>query len=66
MELNEMVEIAYKNYPVENLNRIWLTPQCAMNTIIEENGDNKFKIPHIKKNMLESYNHLSRSLELSL
>jgi hypothetical protein len=36
IELIEMVEDVYMNYPMESVNRIWLTLQSVMNRIIEE------------------------------
>jgi hypothetical protein len=62
IELLEMVEDAYKNYPRKSQNRIWLTLQSVMNKIIEERGDNKFKILHMNKERLERINKLPLSL----
>jgi hypothetical protein len=45
IELIEMVEEAFKTYPWQSLNWIWLTLQSVMNRIIEQRGDNKFKYP---------------------
>jgi hypothetical protein len=41
-ELIEILEDAYKSYPLEKLNKIWLTGCSVMNKIIEERerGDN--------------------------
>ncbi|KAG7339952.1 hypothetical protein IV203_025002 [Nitzschia inconspicua] len=62
LDLIEMVEETYKNYPARKLNRIWLTLQSAMNKIIEERGDNDNKIPHMGKASLERQNQLPLSL----
>ena len=60
-----MVEKAFKNYPVTKLNRIWLTLQSCMNEIIDDKGDNKYKIPHMGKDRLERTNQLPVSLEVT-
>jgi hypothetical protein len=57
-----MVEEAFKTYPWQSLNRIWLTLQSVMNRIIEERGDNKFKIPHMNKDRLERMDELPVSI----
>jgi hypothetical protein len=58
-------EYAYKNYSFEKLNRIWLTLQSFINNMIEERGDNKFKTPHLNKDMLERDNQLPLSLAVT-
>ena len=62
IELIEMVEEAFKTYPWQSLNRIWLTLQSVMNRIIEERGDNKFKVPHTNKDRLERMDELPHSI----
>jgi hypothetical protein len=62
IELIELVDDVYNIYPLESLNRIWLTIQSVMNKIIKERGDNKFMIPHMNKDMLEMINQLPLSL----
>ena len=57
-----MVEEAFKTYPWQSLNRIWLTLQSVMNRIIEERGDNKFKVPHMNKDRLERMDKLPVSI----
>ena len=52
IELIEIVEDAFKNYPMEKLNKIWLTLQSCMDEIIKEQGGNKYKIPHMSKDKL--------------
>jgi hypothetical protein len=59
LELIDKVETCcgFNNYHVNKLNRIWLTLQSScMNEIIEEKGDNKYKIPHMNKARLERLN----------
>jgi hypothetical protein len=57
-----MVEEAFKKYHWKSLNRIWLTLQSVMNRIIEERGDNKFKIRHMNKDRLERIDELPVSI----
>ena len=65
IELIEMVEEAFNKYPSNKLNRIWLTLQSCMNMIIESNGDNQYKIPHMNKDRLERTNTLPVSIEVT-
>ena len=65
IELIEMVESCFNDYHVYKLNRIWLSLQCCMNKIIEEKGDNKYKIPHMNKERLERLNQLPISIAVT-
>lgn len=65
LELIEMVEETYKNYPAKKLNRIWLTLQSVMNQVINQRGDNDYTIPHMKKKVLERQNQLPLSLDVT-
>jgi hypothetical protein len=66
IELIEMVESWFNNYHVNELNRsIWLTLQTCMNKIIEEKGDNKYKIPHMNKERLGRLNQLPISFAVT-
>jgi hypothetical protein len=58
LELIDKVETCFNNYHVNKLNCIWLALQSSMNEIIEEKGDNKYKIPHMNKARLERLNQL--------
>ncbi|KAG7345259.1 hypothetical protein IV203_032790 [Nitzschia inconspicua] len=62
IEMIEMVEKVYKRYPMEKLNRIWLTLQSVMNEIIDRSGANNYEIPHMNKEGLERINELPVSL----
>ena len=46
-ELIKSVEKAYGEYPYRKLNRVWLTLQSCLNMIIENDGGNGYKIPHL-------------------
>jgi hypothetical protein len=66
MELIDKVETCFNNYHVNKLNRIWLTLQsCGMNKIIDDRGDNKYKIPHMNKARLERLNQLPLSFAVT-
>ena len=47
------VEKAYGEYPMHKLNYVWLTLQSCFNMIIENDGGNNYKIPHMGKESLE-------------
>ena len=52
-ELIKLVEKAYGEYPMRKLNYVWLTLQSCLNMIIENDGGNDYKIPHMGKESLE-------------
>ena len=47
------VEKAYGEYPYRKLNHVWLTLQSCLNKIIENDGGNDYKIPHMGKQSLQ-------------
>ena len=52
-EVIKSVEKAYGEYPYHKLNRVWLTLQRCFNMIIENDGGNDYKIPHMGKESME-------------
>ena len=52
-ELIKSVEKAYGEYPYHKLNHVWLTLQSCLNMIIENDGGNNYKIPHMGKESLD-------------
>ena len=52
-ELIKSVEKAYGEYPMCKLNYVWLTLQSSLNMIIENDGGNDYKIPHMGKESME-------------
>ena len=46
----KLVEKAYSEYPMCKLNHVWFTLQSCLNMIIENDGGNDYKIPHMGKN----------------
>jgi hypothetical protein len=63
-ELIEDVQHSYETYPLEWVNRVWLTLQSVLNCIIEDQGDNTFKIPHMQKEHLQRIGQLPRVLDV--
>jgi hypothetical protein len=53
LELIAGVRKAYNDYDYRKINRVFLTLQTILNEIIECNGDNTYKIPHMGKERLE-------------
>ena len=53
-ELIKSVEKAYGEYHMRKLNYVWLTLQSCLNMIIENDGGNDCKIPHMGKESMES------------
>ena len=49
-ELIQSVEKAYGEYPLRKLNHVRLTLQSCLNMIMENDGGNDYKIPHMEKN----------------
>ena len=64
-ELIKSVEKAYGEYPLHKLNHGWLTLQSCLNVIIENDGGNDYKIPHMGKESLELRGLLPRVLDLT-
>ena len=62
IELMNKVITCFNMYPHAKLNDVFLTLQCCMNKIIEQNGDNDYQIPHINKRGLERQGILPRSI----
>ena len=61
-QIIESVEEAFYSYPFEKLLDVFLTLQTVIERAMEDNGGNKFKIPHIGKQKMSfesklEYNH---------
>ena len=59
------VQRVYDLYPRHLINRVWLTLQSVFNCIIEDHGDNTFKIPHMKKEHLERIGELPTVIDVT-
>ena len=64
-ELIKSVEKAYGEYPYHKLNRVWLTLQSCLNIIIEYDGGNDYKIPHMGKESLDRRGLLPGVLDIT-
>ena len=64
-ELIKSVEKAYGEYPLHKLNHGWLTLWSCFNMIIENDGGNDYKIPHMGKESLEWRGLLPRVLDVT-
>ena len=58
----ERVEQVFADWPKEKLNNVFLTLQTCMNEIVDANGDNDYKIVHMRKEVLEREGMLPRSI----
>ena len=64
-ELIKLVEKAYGEYPLRKLNHVWLTLPSCLNMIIENDGGNDYKIPHMGKESLERRGLLPGVLDIT-
>ena len=58
----DVVEHSFWEYPMEKLNKVWITLQCCMNCVLKCNGGNDYKIPHMSKDKLERMGELPRTI----
>jgi hypothetical protein len=65
VELITMVEQTYAEYPSNMINRLFLTLQTIFNSILENNGDNQFKIVHMNKERLEREGRLPVAIQVT-
>ena len=64
-ELIKSVEKAYGEYSYHKLNRAWITLQSCWNMIIENDGRNDYKIPHMGKESMEWRGLLPKVLDVT-
>ena len=64
-ELIELVEKCFRDFDSKKINRIWLTYMGCLNEIIDNHGDNNYKVPHMKKAKLEKEGKLPRKLDVT-
>jgi hypothetical protein len=65
IDIIKMVEKTYNEYPANKINRVFVTLQAIFDTIIKEQGNNQFKIPHLGKEKLEKEGRLPSAVKLS-
>lgn len=64
-EIIEFVNRAYWNYEDTKLCYLWLTLQTVLNKVIECNGHNDYKIPHLGKERLQREGRLPANISVS-
>ena len=57
------VQQAFDEYPAERSNRIFLTLQACMCEVLKQRGGNRYKVPHMRKAVLERLGALPVALE---
>ena len=62
----EKVDKAFREYPMDRSNRIFLTQQSCMMEIMKHNGGQHYNIPHMKKKTLELQGRLPTTLSCPL
>jgi hypothetical protein len=65
VQLIEMVERTYNEFPISTINRVWLSLMCCFNEILEQHGNNDYKVPHMSKSRLERLNQLPTVIDIS-
>jgi hypothetical protein len=58
VELIQMVERTYEEFPSFKINRLFVTLQTVFNSIIDDHGGNSYKITHLNKDLLEREDRL--------
>jgi hypothetical protein len=58
------VEQAWNEYPAERSNRVFLTHQTCMVEVMKLMGEHRYKIPHIRKGVLQSLGILPEVLNV--
>jgi hypothetical protein len=61
-ELIHNVIMEYENYNPIILNRVFLTLQGCLIGVMKDNGENRYKTPHMRKERLEALNMLPKVL----
>ncbi len=64
-EIITYIQEAYKDYDYKRINRIYLTLMGVYNEIIDCNGDNIYKLPHMNKDQLERIDQLPTVLKVT-
>ena len=62
--IDHVVEV-HRDFPHQKINFIWLTLMTCMNEIIQCNGGNNYKIPHIGKEKLARRNQLPETIKVT-
>ena len=68
MDIDELISATKEAYWDENpqtLDSVWLTLQTCMEASMLEEGNNKYKVPHMGKNKLRKVGKLPRNIKVS-
>jgi len=65
IQLIDMVEQTYRDYPMNKINRIWVTLRTVFNSLLDNFGGNDCSITHMGKEKLEHAGSLPRVLEVT-
>jgi hypothetical protein len=66
IDIIKFVNLTYEAYEATKINRIWLTYQACFNSIIDCEGGNEYKIPHMSKDkVLRETGELPRVLPVT-
>ncbi|VFQ77212.1 unnamed protein product [Cuscuta campestris] len=65
-ELLEAVQRAYNALNPETLNKVWLTYQQVLTKVMEHEGNNNYRLPHMGKDRLAREVNLPKSLSIDL
>ena len=63
-EIIQYVHLAYQQFDSAKINRIWLTLMAVLNLIIEHHGGNDFRLPHLRKGVLDVAGQLPEELTM--
>ena len=64
-ELIRIVEEVYRDYPNNPINKIYITLMTVTKEIVRSNGDNNYKIPHLRKDALARRGVLPKCIEVA-
>jgi hypothetical protein len=62
-DIVQKVHQAFQEYPAERSNRIFLTLQACMREVLIQLGGNRYKVPHMRKDVLERLGTLPVTLQ---
>ena len=62
-DIVQKVQQAYAEYPAERSNKIFLTLQACMREVIQQLGGNRYKVPHMRKEVLQRLGTLPVTLK---
>ncbi|KAM0855112.1 hypothetical protein ACQ4PT_049991 [Festuca glaucescens] len=62
-DIVQKVQQAFDEYPAERSNRIFLTLQACMREVLEQLGGNRYKVPHMRKEVLQRLKTLPVTLQ---